>query len=110
MSPAHLAAATSDAAGELDGDLAGYSLLGVEAGTSKLTLEERLFTFLTPVKYKSISVETDYRRVLRWASGTVRSASRVNEWHSSIQLMRLPSVPPLRESERARFRSRMSRC
>src|SRR4029453_2460140 len=40
MKPALLAAATMDAAKELDGDVEGFSVLGVGAGTAKLTLEE----------------------------------------------------------------------
>ena len=40
MTPAALAAATLDAAREVDGDLEGFSVLGVGAGTAKLTLEE----------------------------------------------------------------------
>jgi uncharacterized protein YbjT (DUF2867 family) len=40
MTPALLAAATIDAAQESDGDLEGFSVLGVGAGTGKLTLEE----------------------------------------------------------------------
>ena len=39
MKAAPLAAATIDAAGEFDGDLEGFSVLGVGAGTAKLTLE-----------------------------------------------------------------------
>jgi uncharacterized protein YbjT (DUF2867 family) len=40
MTPAALAAATSDAARALDGDVEGFSVLGIGAGTAKLTLEE----------------------------------------------------------------------
>ena len=40
MKPASLAAATIDATRESDGDLEGFSVLGVGAGTAKLTLEE----------------------------------------------------------------------
>jgi uncharacterized protein YbjT (DUF2867 family) len=40
MKPAPLAAATLDAAREVDGDLEGFSVLGVGAGTAKLTLDE----------------------------------------------------------------------
>lgn len=40
MTPALLAAATTEAAREADGDVEGFSVLGVGAGTSKLTLEE----------------------------------------------------------------------
>jgi uncharacterized protein YbjT (DUF2867 family) len=40
MKPAALAAATLDAARECDGDLEGFSVLGIGAGTAKLSLEE----------------------------------------------------------------------
>src|SRR5438094_1347282 len=40
MKAAPLAAATIDAARDQGGDLEGFSVLGVGAGTSKLTLEE----------------------------------------------------------------------
>ena len=40
MKPALLAAATLDAATELDGDVEGFSVLGVGANTAKLTLEQ----------------------------------------------------------------------
>jgi uncharacterized protein YbjT (DUF2867 family) len=40
MKPASLAAATLEAAREVDGDVEGFSVLGVGAGTAKLTLEE----------------------------------------------------------------------
>ncbi|MFY0534406.1 hypothetical protein [Nannocystis pusilla] len=40
MNPAALAAATLDAARDLDGDVEGFSVLGVGAGTAKLTLEQ----------------------------------------------------------------------
>lgn len=40
MNPAALAAATIDAARDLEGDVEGFSVLGVGAGTAKLTLEE----------------------------------------------------------------------
>ena len=40
MKPAALAAATIEAARECDGELEGFSVLGVGAGTAKLTLEE----------------------------------------------------------------------
>lgn len=40
MKPAALAAATIDAARDLDGDVEGFSVLGVGAGTARLTLEE----------------------------------------------------------------------
>lgn len=40
MSPASLAAATLEAAQEVDGAVEGFSVLGVGAGTAKLTLEQ----------------------------------------------------------------------
>ena len=40
MTPELLAAATIDVTRELDGELEGFSVLGVGAQTSKLTLEE----------------------------------------------------------------------
>ncbi len=40
MKPAPLAAATIDAARALDGDVEGFSVLGIGAGTAKLTIEE----------------------------------------------------------------------
>ena len=40
MKPDALAAGTMDAVRELDGDLEGFSVLGIGAGTAKLTLEE----------------------------------------------------------------------
>jgi uncharacterized protein YbjT (DUF2867 family) len=40
MKPAPLAAATIEVARELDGELEGFSVLGVGAGTAKLTIEE----------------------------------------------------------------------
>ena len=40
MKPASLAAATIEAARGLDGDVEGFSVLGVGAGTAKLTIEE----------------------------------------------------------------------
>jgi uncharacterized protein YbjT (DUF2867 family) len=40
MRPAPLTAATLEAARELDGELEGFSVLGVGAGTAKLTLEQ----------------------------------------------------------------------
>jgi len=40
MQPAPLAAATIDAVRELDGDVEGFSVLGIGAGTAKLTIEE----------------------------------------------------------------------
>lgn len=40
MTPPLLATATIEAAGSVDGDLEGFSVLGVGAGTAKLTLDE----------------------------------------------------------------------
>ena len=40
MKPASLTAATIEAARDIDGDLEGFSVLGVGSGTSKLTIEE----------------------------------------------------------------------
>lgn len=40
MAPAALTAATMEAAREVEGDLEGFSVLGIGAGTAKLTLEE----------------------------------------------------------------------
>jgi uncharacterized protein YbjT (DUF2867 family) len=40
MKPAPLVAATIEAARDVDGDLEGFSALGIGAGTAKLTLEE----------------------------------------------------------------------
>jgi NAD(P)-dependent dehydrogenase (short-subunit alcohol dehydrogenase family) len=41
MKPAPLAAATIDAASAVDGDLEGFSVLGIGAGTAKLTVQAR---------------------------------------------------------------------
>lgn len=40
MNPAALAAATKEATAEVEGDIEAFSVLGVGAGTAKLTLEE----------------------------------------------------------------------
>lgn len=40
MSPAPLAAATLEAARDVDGDLEGFSVLGIGSGTAKLTIDE----------------------------------------------------------------------
>ena len=40
MEPASLEAATQDAAGSLEGDVVGLSVLGIGAGTAKLTIDE----------------------------------------------------------------------
>jgi uncharacterized protein YbjT (DUF2867 family) len=63
MQPAPLAAATMGAARELDGDVEGFSVLGVGAGTAKLTLEQ----------HRAVDVELNvaFARALR-DSGKVR--------------------------------------
>jgi hypothetical protein len=48
MTPASLAAATLDAARDADGELEGFSVLGVGANTAKLTLEEHRAVELIP--------------------------------------------------------------
>ena len=63
MSPAHLAAATIDTARNVDGDLEGFSVLGVGAGTSKLTLEEH--------RAVDVALNEAFARALR-DSGKVR--------------------------------------
>ena len=63
MKPAPLAAATIDAARELDGDLEGFSVLGVGAGTAKLTLEEH--------RAVDVALNEAFARALR-DSGKVR--------------------------------------
>ncbi|HEU5076637.1 MAG TPA: hypothetical protein VFU02_20750 [Polyangiaceae bacterium] len=63
MEPALLAAATADAAREVDGDLEGFSVLGVGAGTSKLTLEEH--------RAVDVALNEAFARALR-DSGKVR--------------------------------------
>ena len=63
MKPAPLAAATLDAARELDGDLEGFSVLGVGSGTSKLTLEEH--------RAVDVALNEAFSRALR-DSGKVR--------------------------------------
>jgi uncharacterized protein YbjT (DUF2867 family) len=40
MAPAQLAAATLEAARDIDGELEGFSVLGIGAGTAKLSLDE----------------------------------------------------------------------
>ncbi|HEY7373925.1 MAG TPA: hypothetical protein VIF57_17325 [Polyangia bacterium] len=63
MKPESLAAATTDAAREVAGDLEGFSVLGVGAGTAKLTLE----------KHRAVDVALNeaFARALR-ESGKVR--------------------------------------
>src|SRR6185295_11000595 len=63
MKPAPLAAATTDAARELDGDVEGFSVLGVGAGTAKLTLEEH--------RAVDVALNEAFARALR-DSGKVR--------------------------------------
>jgi uncharacterized protein YbjT (DUF2867 family) len=63
MKPAPLAAATIDAAKDLEGDLEGFSVLGVGAGTSKLTLEEH--------RAVDVALNEAFARALR-DSGKVR--------------------------------------
>ncbi len=63
MKPAPLAVATLDAAREFDGDLEGFSVLGVGAGTSKLTLEEH--------RAVDVALNEAFARALR-DSGKVR--------------------------------------
>ena len=63
MNPAALAAATIDAAREVEGALEGFSVLGVGAGTSKLTLEEH--------RAVDVALNEAYARALR-DSGRVR--------------------------------------
>jgi len=63
MKPPLLAAATIDAAREIDGDLEGFSVLGVGAGTAKLTLEEH--------RAVDVALNETFARALR-DSGRVR--------------------------------------
>src|SRR6187431_2269732 len=63
MSPALLGAATSDVSRDLDGDLEGFSVLGVGAGTAKLTLEEH--------RAVDVALNEAFARALR-DSGKVR--------------------------------------
>ncbi|MBA3547241.1 MAG: hypothetical protein H0T76_12210 [Nannocystis sp.] len=63
MKPAPLAAATIDAASELDGDLEGFSVLGIGAGTAKLTIEEH--------RAVDVALNEAFARALR-DSGKVR--------------------------------------
>jgi uncharacterized protein YbjT (DUF2867 family) len=63
MKPAPLAAATIDAAVEIDGELEGFSVLGVGAGTAKLTLEEH--------RAVDVTLNEAFARALR-DSGKVR--------------------------------------
>ena len=63
MKPGPLAAATIDAVRELDGDVEGFSVLGVGAGTAKLTLEEH--------RAVDVALNQAFARALR-DSGKVR--------------------------------------
>jgi uncharacterized protein YbjT (DUF2867 family) len=63
MKPGPLAAATIDAVRERDGDLEGFSVLGVGAGTAKLTLEEH--------RAVDVALNEAFARALR-DSGKVR--------------------------------------
>jgi uncharacterized protein YbjT (DUF2867 family) len=63
MKPEPLAAATIDALRERDGDLEGFSVLGVGAGTAKLTLEEH--------RAVDVALNEAFSRALR-DSGKVR--------------------------------------
>jgi uncharacterized protein YbjT (DUF2867 family) len=63
MRPAPLAAATLDAASDLDGDLEGFSVLGIGAGTAKLTLADH--------RAVDVALNEAFARALR-DSGKVR--------------------------------------
>lgn len=63
MNPATLATATIDAAREVDGDVEGFSVLGIGAGTAKLTLEEH--------RAVDVALNEAFARALR-DSGKVR--------------------------------------
>ena len=63
MKPAPLAAATIEAARDVDGELEGFSVLGVGAGTAKLTLEEH--------RAVDVALNEAFARALR-DSGKVR--------------------------------------
>jgi uncharacterized protein YbjT (DUF2867 family) len=63
MMPAPLGAATIEAARDVDGDLEGFSVLGVGAGTAKLTLEEH--------RAVDVALNEAFARALR-DSGKVR--------------------------------------
>jgi uncharacterized protein YbjT (DUF2867 family) len=63
MSPGPLAAATLDAANQIEGDLEGFSVLGIGAGTAKLTLEEH--------RAVDVALNEAFARALR-DSGKVR--------------------------------------
>lgn len=63
MKPEPLAAATMDAAREVAGDLEGFSVLGIGAGTAKLTIEEH--------RAVDVALNEAFARALR-DSGKVR--------------------------------------
>jgi uncharacterized protein YbjT (DUF2867 family) len=63
MTPAPLAAATLEAAKDVDGALEGFSVLGVGAGTAKLTLDEH--------RAVDVALNEAFARALQ-ASGKVR--------------------------------------
>lgn len=63
MSPGPLAAATLEAAREVEGDVEGFSVLGVGAGTAKLTLDEH--------RAVDVALNEAFARALR-DSGKVR--------------------------------------
>jgi uncharacterized protein YbjT (DUF2867 family) len=63
MKPAPLAEATLEATRELDGELEGFSVLGVGAGTAKLTIEEH--------RAVDVALNEAFARALR-GSGKVR--------------------------------------
>jgi uncharacterized protein YbjT (DUF2867 family) len=63
MKPAPLAAATLEAAREVDGELEGFSVLGIGAGTAKVTLEEH--------RAVDVALNEAFARALR-DSGKVR--------------------------------------
>ena len=63
MEPEALAAATIEAARDIDGDLEGFSVLGVGAGTAKLSLEEH--------RAVDVALNETFARALR-DSGKVR--------------------------------------
>jgi len=63
MKPATLTAATLDAAGDVIGDLEGFSVLGIGAGTAKRTLEEH--------RAVDVALNEAFARALR-DSGKVR--------------------------------------
>ena len=63
MSPAHLAAAVGEVANAVEGELDGFSVLGIGAGTAKLTIEEH--------RAVDVALNEAFARALR-DSGKVR--------------------------------------